>query len=250
MRQVPCLCKNLRDFIMVLQKKLKAMKKTFIMVCAAVALMGCNGKTAPSAADVVSDTVEKTVETAAVETAVNPAVAAAADALTKELAKHIADGDVKALAKTVADAKAKVAQLKSEGKLDEAEVYLSKIKEYVDRNKEAITKVAKGNVTVLELVNGMANLPESVEQGAGEAKAAVNSDAAKAESGAKAAAAAAKAAGDAAAAKVESDVRAAGAAAKAKVESDVHAAKKAGKQKAKEAAGKTVDEILNKALGE
>ena len=127
------------------------------MVCAAVALMGCNGKTAPSAADVVSDTVENTVGTAAVETAVNPAVAAAADALTKELAKHIADGDVKALAKTVADAKAKVAQLKSEGKLDEAEAYSSKIKEYVDRNKEAITKVAKGNVTVLELVNGMAN---------------------------------------------------------------------------------------------
>lgn len=141
------------------------MKKTFIMVCTAIALVSCGGRTAPTAADVVSDTVEQaTAQTEEAEEI------PAAEAVTAQLDEQLKSGDAKTLAKTLADAKATIEKLQSEGKADEAAAYSAKLKEYVDTNKEALNKVAKGDVTVAELVNGIANLPANLEQGAAEAK--------------------------------------------------------------------------------
>ena len=166
------------------------MKKIFIMVCAAIALVSCGGKTAPSAADVVSDTTEDVTAVAA-KTA-NEAADKAVEAVTTALDEQLKAGDAKTLAKTLASAKAAVEKLQSEGKTEEAAAYASKIKEYVDKNKEALTTAAKGDMTVADLVNGIANLPASVQQGAAAAKAAVNADAAKVASDADVAGKAAK----------------------------------------------------------
>ena len=211
------------------------MKKTFIMVCTAIALVSCGGRTAPTAADVVSDTVEQaTAQTEEAEEV------AAAEAVTAQLDEQLKSGDAKTLAKTLADAKATIEKLQSEGKADEAAAYSAKLKEYVDTNKEALNKVAKGDVTVAELVNGIANLPANLEQGAAEANAAKahnNLNAAKA--------------------KTEAAVKATGEAIKEKTQAEYDAAKKkseemmkANKHKLREAANKKMNEALNKALGE
>lgn len=211
------------------------MKKTFIMVCTAIALVSCGGRTAPTAADVVSDTVEQaTAQTEEAEEV------AAAETVTAQLDEQLKSGDAKTLAKTLADAKATIEKLQSEGKADEAAAYSAKLKEYVDTNKEALNKVAKGDVTVAELVNGIANLPANLEQGAAEANAA-------------------KAHNDlnAAKAKTEDAVKATGEAIKEKTQAEYDAAKKkseemmkANKNKLREAANKKMNEALNKALGE
>lgn len=190
------------------------MKKIFIMVCAAIALVSCGGKTAPSAADVVSDTTEDVTAVAA-KTA-NEAADKAVEAITTALDEQLKAGDAKTLAKTLASAKATVEKLQSEGKTEEAAAYASKIKEYVDKNKEALTTAAKGDMTVADLVNGIANLPASVQQGAAAAKAAVKAHA-------------------------EAAKKAAEAHAAAKVEE--------GKQKVRDAANKKVNEALNEVLG-
>lgn len=231
------------------------MKKTFIMACAAIALMSCGGKTAPAATDVVSDTVENTTaDTTAA--AAGTETAADAAAATAEIDKHLKAGDAESMGKALAEAKATVEKLKAEGKTEEAAAYASKIKEYVEQNKSAITKAAKGDMTVGDLVNGIVNLPSSLKQSAQDAKSAVDADAGKVVSDVNAAGAAAKTAAGAA----KTAAKAAGAAAKAKAESDVAAAKKAaedkakatveeGKQKVRDAANKKVNDALNKVLG-
>ena len=85
------------------------MKKIFIMVCAAIALVSCGGKTAPSAADVVSDTTEDLIAFAA-KTA-NEAADKAVEAVTTALDEQLKAGDAKTLAKTLASAKAAVEKL-------------------------------------------------------------------------------------------------------------------------------------------
>lgn len=216
------------------------MKKLFIMVCAAAALTACGGKQAPSASDVVADTVENTAAdtTAAAATEAGGAAASAAASVTSALEKNLSSADAKSLKQTVADAKETYDKLVKEGKTEEAAAYASKIKEYVNQNADAIKKVASGDVTVTELINGFVNLPSSVKQSAADAKNAVNADANQAKAGAKAAAAAAKS-------KVESDVKATEAAAKAAAAAKVEE----GKQKVRDAANKKVNDVLNKALG-
>ena len=201
------------------------MKKLFIMVCAAAALTACGGKQAPSASDVVADTVENTAAdtTAAAQADADRAAASAAATVTSALEKNLSSADAKSLKQTVADAKETYDKLVKEGKIEEAAAYASKIKEYVNQNADAIKKVASGDVTVTELINGFVNLPSSVKQSAADAKSAVSADANQAKAGAKATEAAAKAA---AAAKVEE-----------------------GKQKVRDAANKKVNDVLNKALG-
>lgn len=204
------------------------MKKIFIMVCAAIALVSCGGKTAPSAADVVSDTTEDVTAVAA-KTA-NEAADKAVEAVTTALDEQLKAGDANTLAKTLASAKAAVEKLQSEGKTEEAAAYASKIKEYVDKNKEALTTAAKGDMTVADLVNGIANLPASVQQGAAAAKAAKQ-------------AAETKIKEDAAAVKAHAEA--------AKKAAEAHAAAKVeeGKQKVRDAANKKVNEALNEVLG-
>ena len=204
------------------------MKKIFIMVCAAIALVSCGGKTAPSAADVVSDTTEDVTAVAA-KTA-NEAADKAVEAVTTALDEQLKAGDAKTLAKTLASAKSAVEKLQSEGKTEEAAAYASKIKEYVDKNKEALTTAAKGDMTVADLVNGIANLPASVQQGAAAAKAAKQ-------------AAETKIKEDAAAVKAHAEA--------AKKAAEAHAAAKVeeGKQKIRDAANKKVNEALNEVLG-
>lgn len=217
------------------------MKKTFIMVCTAIALVSCGGRTAPTAADVVSDTVEQaTAQTEEAEEI------PAAEAVTAQLDEQLKSGDAKTLAKTLADAKATIEKLQSEGKADEAAAYSAKLKEYVDTNKEALNKVAKGDVTVAELVNGISNLPANLEQGAAEAQNAAEANASKAHNDL-----------NAAKAKTEAAVKATGDAIKEQTQAEYDAAKKkseemmkANKHKLREAANKKMNEALNKALGE
>ena len=157
----------------------------------------------------------------------------------------------------MASAKAAVEKLQSEGKTEEAAAYASKIKEYVDKNKEALTTAAKGDMTVADLVNGIANLPASVQQGAAAAKAAVNAaifkdyicDVGQYLADADAAGKAAK---QAAETKIKEDAAAVKAHAEAaKKAAEAHAAAKVeeGKQKIRDAANKKVNEALNEVLG-
>ena len=140
------------------------MKKILLVACVAVlAFASCGNKTAP-AADVDSTATEVNVDEK-----VDEAVAL--------VQKQLEGTDAEGLKGAVANLQTVYGQLVEEGKLDEAKAYASKIQEFVATNAEAIQKVANGETTILQLIEGVKNLPTNAEATAEDALNAVQADA-------------------------------------------------------------------------
>ena len=154
------------------------MKKFLLVACVAVlAFASCGNKTAP-AADADSTAVEANVE-------------AFADDAVALVQKSIESADAESLKASVANLQSVYAKLVEEGKLVEAKNYALKIQEFVANNAESLKKVANGESTILQLIEGVKNLPTTAEATAEDALNAVQTDAKTIAEGAQAAAAAA-----------------------------------------------------------
>lgn len=138
-----------------------------------------------------------------------------------------------------------------------SKAYASKVKAYLEKNADKIKNIDPQSITVLDVVNAAANLPQSVKDAAAEGVDAVAGDGAAA----KAAGQAVKAAAEQAGQKAVSDAKAAGqkavsdakANAKAKADAAVKNANDKANAAVQKGAAKASDAIskgLKKALGE
>lgn len=165
------------------------MKKIFILAAAiALTLASCGNKTQGNAANADSTATESADTTvnnadagdAAVESVDESALSEDSHAtianLTSQLQKAVASNDKKAAINTLANMQTIYKNLVAAGNLDEAKAYGASIKNFVNENAAAIKNVAEGNVTILQLVNGVKNLPTSATTTAEQAKAAISSD--------------------------------------------------------------------------
>lgn len=162
------------------------MKKVFIFAAAiALTLASCGNKTQGNAAGTDSATATENVDSASAEategeaideTALSDDSKATITNLTTQLQKAITAKDSKATITTLANLQTIYKNLVAQGKLDEAKAYGASIKKLVSENAESIKNVADGNVTILQLIDGVKNLPTSAATTAEQAKAAINSD--------------------------------------------------------------------------
>lgn len=162
------------------------MKKVLIFAAAiALTLASCGNKSQSNAASTDSTATESTDTTAANaeageetidESALSEDSHATIANLTSQLQKAVAAKDNKAAINTLANMQTIYKNLVAEGKLEEAKAYGASIKNFVNENADAIKNVANGNVTILQLIDGVKNLPTSAAATAEQAKAAVNND--------------------------------------------------------------------------
>lgn len=164
------------------------MKKVFILAAAiALTLASCGNKTQGSAADADSSAAIENVDSAsasaentegedASEAALSDDSKATITNLGSQLQKAIAAKDCKATITTLANLQTIYKNLVAQGKLDEAKAYGSSIKKLISENAESIKNVAEGNTTILQLIDGVKNLPTSAATTAEQAKAAISND--------------------------------------------------------------------------
>lgn len=222
---------------------------------AAVAFASCSGnKTSDAAA---SDSAEDSTVVAG-ETLDAAQAAACADSLTTaleaELKKSTPDAaKVKELTEAI---RTTTEKLQSQGDEEAVKSYTSKVKEYLTTNAEKIKSVDPQSVTVLDVVNAAANLPQSVKNAAQDGVDAVKADGEAAKAAGEAAKNAAASAGKAAVSAAENTAKAAAskAASDAKAKKD-EAVKKANDkaneavQKGAQKASDAISKGLGKALG-
>ena len=164
------------------------MKKVFILAAAiALTLASCGNKTQGNAADADSSAATENVDSAsasaentegedASEAALSDDSKATITNLGSQLQKAIATKDSKATITTLANLQTIYKNLVAQGKLDEAKAYGSSIKKLISENAESIKNVAEGNTTILQLIDGVKNLPTSAATTADQAKAAISND--------------------------------------------------------------------------
>ena len=238
------------------------MKKVIIFAAAiALTLASCGNKSQGNAADADSTASTENVDSASVknaegevvdETALTDDSKATITQLGTQLQKAIAAKDGKATITTLANLQTIYKNLVAQGKLDEAKAYGASIKKLVSENAESIKNVADGNTTILQLIDGVKNLPTSAATTAEQAKAAIKNAPAAAKTAAEGAAN--KAVSDAKTAaenKVNSEVQkanekatAAANAAKAKAEAKVNEAKQKANDAVNNAANKAIKDLL------
>lgn len=248
------------------------MKKVFIFAAAiALGLTSCGNKTQGNATDADSAATTENVDSASAEATGEESIDEAALSqdskatitnLSAQLQKAIAAKDSKATITTLANLQAIYKNLVAQGKLDEAKAYGASIKKLVNENAQSIKNVADGNVTILQLIDGVKNLPTSASTTAEQAEAAIKNAPAAAKAAVENAANNAKTAAEN---KVNSEVQkandkatAAVNSAKAKAEAKVNEAKaknEAAKNKAvnkvneaKQKANEAVNNAANKAI--
>lgn len=226
------------------------MRKWFVLAAALVAMASCGNKNAQSEGTIADSTEYNPVDTTAAPAPAKTVASPVVDSLTKVLTEQLSAKDAKQVKATVKAVMAKYQELLKAGKADEAAAYASQVKSFVDTHAEEIKNIAKGNATVAEVVNGIANLPTA-------AAAAVNGEANAAAQAAGKAAARAKASvkkteGDAKQAVTDAKNQASqnAKAMKKAAEADAKAKVESAKQKTRDAANKAVNDALNKALGQ
>lgn len=172
------------------------MKKLVYMaaICAAFAFASCGGNKTSDAAP-AADSTAATGESG-VEIATNIAESAVTDLDAALSADKVEADKVKEI---TANIQKTVKQLEEAGKTEEAAAYASKVKAYLEKNADKIKSVDASSLTVLDVVNAAANLPQSVKDAANEGVDAVKADGSAAKAAATAATEAAKEAGKAAA---------------------------------------------------
>ena len=92
----------------------------------------------------------------------------------KAMEETLEAGDAEGVKAALADAQAKIEALVAEGNVEAAQKVGSKVKEFIEANKE---KLAEANVTVDNLVSTIAALPAAAEATAQEGVEAVKADA-------------------------------------------------------------------------
>lgn len=190
------------------------MKKIILFACAALlTLASCGNKSAQNA---------EGTDTAVVDAS---ALTVATEAITS-LQEGLASGDVETIKTNFAKLQTIYAELVKSGKLEEAKTYASKVQQFITDNQETIDKVVKGETSIVELINGVKNLPINAEATADAALAAVQADAK---------------------AIVEGTVANAEEAAKTAVEGAVNEAKAAAVEKAKEAVAPAAQKVTEAA---
>ena len=128
------------------------------MAVAVIALASCGG--ASKEAQPVDVTAE---ENAAVE-------------LTQQLAEKLENADSAAVAELTAEAAKVIEELQAAGNEAAVEAYASKVKAFVEENKEKLEGFNL-NINLGTIVNAVANLPEAVENAAEAAGEVVKADA-------------------------------------------------------------------------
>ncbi len=220
------------------------MKKLFILAAAVVALASCGNKTGEStnAADSTSVATDSAAVVAQTE--------ATADSITSVLEQQLTANDGKSVATTLQSAQAYYEQLVKEGKTEEAKAYASKLKAYYEQKKADLQKVASGNTTIDELVNGIINLPSDAVNSANAVKDAATSDAAAAVNGVKDAANGVKTAAETTVKEGVEKVKNAPNEIKKKAEDKANETVSNAKKEAKDKANKAVNNALNKVFGD
>ena len=211
---------------------------------AAVAFASCSGNKTSDAAvydsTVVADETLDATQAAACADSLTTALEAELQKATPDAAK------VKELTEAI---RTTTEKLQSQGDEEAVKSYTSKVKEYLTTNAEKIKSVDPQSVTVLDVVNAAANLPQSVKDAAQSGVDAVKADgeAAKnaAASAGQAAVNAAENTAKAAASKAVSDAQAKKDEAVKKANDKANEAVQKGAQKASDAISKG----LGKALG-
>lgn len=144
------------------------MKKIFLFACvAALTLASCGNKTKANAEAEATDSV-------ATETTVEQAQA---DSIISVISSQLESNDPATVQKSLETVKETYAKLVESGDVEAAKTYASAVQEFIDNNSEKINTVAKGETTVVSLINGIKNLPTSAETTAEAAAVAVKSDA-------------------------------------------------------------------------
>ena len=218
---------------------------------------GGNKKSDAAAADSMAEAVDTAVSDMTIESAAD--AEKLADQMTTQLDAELkSDNPDPAKVKQLTESIRQATESLKEGSNGEfATAYASKVKAYLEKNADKIKNIDPQSITVLDVVNAAANLPQSVKDAAAEGVDAVVGDGAAA----KAAGQAVKAAAEQAGQKAVSDAKAAGqkavsdakAAAKAKADAAVQDANNKANAAVQKGAAKASDAIskgLKKALGE
>lgn len=144
------------------------MKKTIFMAIAAMAITfaGCGNKTAAPVGTADSDSI----------IAFSEESQTTSDYLTTELQKALKANNSERTIASLATLQAIYKNLVDNGKLNEALSYGAAIKNFINENAEAIKKVASGNTTIANLVEGIKKLPTTATTTTEEAKNAVAAD--------------------------------------------------------------------------
>lgn len=219
------------------------MKKIILMVAAMAAFTftSCGGNQ-------TSDGNVENADTVAVEgdEAVAAEAAAAADEATSKLDAVLSaeNADPSKVSEAIASIEQKVKELQESGNVEAAAAYASKVKTYLEEHKDQLKSIDPSSLTVVDLVNAAANLPQSAKDAASEAVEAVTGDASAAKEAGKAAVEGAKSAATEAASKAKTDVENAAKAkveeGKAKVQKKADEAVQKGAKKASDAVGKAL----------
>jgi hypothetical protein len=145
------------------------MKKIIILACASLLIMAsCGNKTKSNAEGVDSVSDSTAVVSQDVQT------------LVSDITTKLNSTDPAQVQSALENVRDNYAELVENGNVEEAKEYASAIQKFVSENSEKLSKVAKGETTVIGLINGIKNLPTSAEATAEEAAAAVKADAAAA----------------------------------------------------------------------
>lgn len=222
------------------------MKKFALAVAAFAALTfaSCGGnKTSDQNEAAQNDSTEVPVSDATIETTAD--AEGLADNLTTqldaELQKDAPDAvKVKQLTDQIKQASE---ALQNSGNTEVAKAYASKVKNYLEQNADKIKSIDPQSITVLDVVNAAANLPQSAKDAAAQGVDAVKADG----QAAKAAAEAAKGAAESAGKQVVSDAKAAAKQTADKAKADAKAAGDAAVKKANDKANEAVQKGAAKA---
>lgn len=216
---------------------------------AAFALASCGGNKTSDQNETATDSTA--LGTPVSDSTIEDAASAEqlADTYTAQLEKELSSehpdpAKVKQISEQIRQA---AETLQKSGNAEVAKAYASKVKAYVEKNAEKLKSVDPESVTVLDVVNTVANLPQSVKDAAAEGVDAVKGDGEAAKAAGKQAVNDAKAAAEAAGKQAVNDAKAAAQKAADKAKSDVKAARDAAAKKANDKANEAVQKGAAKA---
>lgn len=155
------------------------MKKTFIGIFAilTLTLLGCGGKNSNNASNNAPGTEADSTTSEQIDTAaLSQASKSSLNLLVSQANKAIQSQDPKQITTSLANLEATYKALVNAGKLDEAKVYGTAIKNYIKQNADAIKAATSGNEVVTNLIKSIENLPTTASATEEDAKKAVTED--------------------------------------------------------------------------
>lgn len=156
------------------------MKKLLILSFATCAMMmaSCGNKTqnAISLADSDSLLMDTSIVAAVAANGLSEDMKATITNITTQLTKDIKQNNTQNIIVGLANLETIYRNLAAASKLEDAKVYGSAIKKFINSNKEALSASVSENATIGSLVQSIQNLPTTAETTADQAKAAVAND--------------------------------------------------------------------------